>query len=104
MCEVMNSEAEAADPGKLIGVGEADLEALETTHRKASNGTIVAIIGDVVFGLTAGKNFGKESLSKKTGIAVDGGLVLPNVKGVQERHIPVGERHNDNHRFNSALG
>jgi hypothetical protein len=84
-------------------VGEADLEALKPTHRKAGDCAIVAVVGDVIFGFDAGKNFGKEGLSKEIGVAVDGGLILPDVEGVQERHISVGERHNDDHRFNSSL-
>ncbi len=52
--EVVDRGAEAADPGELVGVGEADFETFKAAHREAGDSSVVAVPGDVVLGLHSG--------------------------------------------------
>ena len=69
----MDGGAEAADPGELAGVGEADFETFQATHRKAGDGAVVAIFRDVILGLDPGQYFSEQRLGEEIGVVVDGG-------------------------------
>ena len=57
--EIVDRGAEAADPGELAGVSEANFETFKAAHREAGDGAVVAVFGHVIFGLHAGQHFGE---------------------------------------------
>ena len=102
--EIVDRRTKAADPGELAGVGEADFEAFQATHREAGDGAIVAVFGDVVFGLDTRHHFGEQRLGKEIRIVIDCRGVVPDVVRVEKGEIALAEGHDDNHRLDLARG